>query len=386
MATILFAMLPEPGHINPTLKIAKSLKSQGHNVQYVCTPNLKDYILANGLGFISAFESLYQSKDSPLYPFIASDYDTIEQAIVSLKAREGNIQPVLEIIKKESEALFGKIRTDLLITDTYVAYVAALAKLMGIPSMLINTNLFDPWEEIKKNAAALGISEMILCPKEFDFPRQASDNRFYVEASIDLERAPVEFPWDKLSERKPMCFCSLGSQNQLYAQAKEFMESVISAVANKPHLQLVLATGRKFKPEDFYPVPSNVILVGAAPQLELLKRASVMITHGGLNSVKESIFFGVPMIVFPFVRDQPMNAARVVYHGLGVKGDVRDITAQQMSTLIDRVIGEPSFKTRIEAMAARFRQLEESRPGVKIIERALASRQATFGRPPNKMW
>lgn len=376
MATIVFAMLPEAGHLNPTLKIAKALKSRGHQVKYVCTPNLKDLVLSNGLDFIPAFEKLYQDKDSPLYPFIGLASGSIEQAVKALREREGNIQPVLDIVLRESRELFTKIRPDLLVTDSYVAYVAAVAKMMGIQSLLLNTNLFDPWEDIKKDAAAMGIAEIVLCPREFDFPRpDLNRHSHYVEASIDLERAEIEFPWHLVSRDKPLVFCSLGSQSYLYERGKYLMDTVISALAVKPHMQLVLATGQMFGPVDFQPIPPNVLLLKAAPQLGVLKRASIMITHGGLNSIKEAIFFGVPMIVFPFVHDQHSNAARVVYHGLGLDANAESITVEQMGALIDRVVGDGAFRTRMDLMAARFRELEERGQAVRFIEAVLSNQQ-----------
>jgi UDP:flavonoid glycosyltransferase YjiC (YdhE family) len=96
-----------------------------------------------------------------------------------------------------------------------------------------------------------------------------------------------------------------------------------------------------------------------------------MINHGGLGAVKECILFGVPMIVFPCRWDQPHNAARVVYHGLGVRGNINDASVEQIHSLIDVVDKDPKFKSRIDAMSKTFHEIENSGRGVQMVESIL---------------
>jgi len=98
-----------------------------------------------------------------------------------------------------------------------------------------------------------------------------------------------------------------------------------------------------------------------------------MITHGGFNSVKECIFFDVPMIVFPVIRDHPAIAARVVYHGLGITGDIRETSVDQIHNFIDRILEDTTFKARVAAMGKIFRENEAASPSVPVIEKALPS-------------
>ena len=98
-----------------------------------------------------------------------------------------------------------------------------------------------------------------------------------------------------------------------------------------------------------------------------------MITHGGFNSVKECIFFDVPLIVFPVIRDHPAIAARVVYHGLGITGDIRETSVDQIHNFIDRILEDSTFKARVAAMGKIFRENEAASPSVPVIEKALPS-------------
>src|SRR5262249_15015341 len=145
------------------------------------------------------------------------------------------------------------------------------------------------------------LPELVLCPKQIDFPGNVAvgQARYYVE-SIDLDRAEAPFQWESFAADKPIIFCALGSQgNSCYLQSKSFFEMVLRVMSRHENWQMVLATGPGLSPKEFAAVPSNVMLVEWAPQLTILKRASLMITHGGLGTIKECIISGVPMIVFP---------------------------------------------------------------------------------------
>jgi zeaxanthin glucosyltransferase len=83
-------------------------------------------------------------------------------------------------------------------------------------------------------------------------------------------------------------------------------------------VQLVLSIGDQLEPEQIGPVPRNAIIVKRAPQLELLKRTSVCITHAGLNTVLESLAQGVPQVAIPVTFDQPGIAARIAAKKTGV--------------------------------------------------------------------
>ena len=136
---------------------------------------------------------------------------------------------------------------------------------------------------------------------------------------------------------------------------------------------MVMATGSHLEGQQLGRPPANVLLVNTAPQLKLLARASLMINHAGFNSVKECIFFGVPMNVYPMTgnTDTPAVAARVVYHGLGVKGNYQKASVEQIGGAIERVLGERSYKQRVEQMGERFRVAEARADSLSLIQAAL---------------
>jgi UDP:flavonoid glycosyltransferase YjiC (YdhE family) len=149
----------------------------------------------------------------------------------------------------------------------------------------------------------------------------------------------------------------------------------MDAMAQRPDLQGVVTVGNYLKPEEFN-CPDNVFIASVAPQVEVLKRASLMISHGGVTGVKESAFMGVPMLLMPVYYDEFGNAARVVYHGLGARLQLKEVSALELGRLIDRVLGDSSYSSRAKLMSERLLKLEHQSPGVSIIENMISHKQA----------
>jgi hypothetical protein len=82
-------------------------------------------------------------------------------------------------------------------------------------------------------------------------------------------------------------------------------------------VQLVIALGGGCAPDDLPFLPGDPLMLGFAPQLELLRRASLTITHAGMNTVLESLAEGVPMVAIPIANDQPGMGARLAWSGSG---------------------------------------------------------------------
>ncbi|HKR93727.1 MAG TPA: nucleotide disphospho-sugar-binding domain-containing protein, partial [Candidatus Angelobacter sp.] len=196
---------------------------------------------------------------------------------------------------------------------------------------------------------------------------------FFVEASIDLERTETAFPWSRLQEGKPIILCALGSLITVRAasQAARFFQMFLDAIRQRPSIQAVVAIGSALNPESFN-CPQNALLVPYVPQIGLLKQCAAMVGHGGISSVKEAIFMGVPMLVIPLSYDEPGNAARVVYHGLGLRLDMAQVSPDTLGSSIDRLLNDGSFPANARRMSQKFIELEQRSPACDIIEKMLA--------------
>ncbi len=126
-------------------------------------------------------------------------------------------------------------------------------------------------------------------------------------------RAPVDFPWSRLDPGRPLVYASMGTlQNGVLRTFR-----VIAEACAGLDLQLVISLGGGQDPALLGDLPGDPVVVGYAPQLELVQRSALTISHGGLNTALESLACGVPMVVLPVAYDQPGVGARVEWSGVG---------------------------------------------------------------------
>ncbi|MEH2150100.1 nucleotide disphospho-sugar-binding domain-containing protein [Nostoc sp.] len=218
----------------------------------------------------------------------------------------------------------------------------------------------------------LKLPHLFLCPEELDFPDSSREGCYYAEASIDLQREEPSFDWSKLNKDRVLIYCSLGTTGETFEtlgikKVKQFFQNVIDAVSLKKEHQLIVSASDHINVEDFHSVPENTIIVNRAPQLALLEKASLAIIHGGVRTIKECIFFGVPMIVFPMSADQPENAERIEYHRLGLVGNIKNTSANLIMDSIEKIENDFLLKQRLEAWKKKFREIEHSEKATKFI-------------------
>jgi UDP:flavonoid glycosyltransferase YjiC (YdhE family) len=374
MSTIVIAMLPELGHINATLKLASSLRLRGHQVYYLIGSDYEAYMRAQELNFINFGEPLTHAPNKS-----SSQLDLMEyllEARIHGQALNERFKAVVQVFRQQLASLIPKLKPDLFLIDPFVPDIAVIVRDFGLPFAYLNSTLFNPLADtlFYSQPDLARVPELILCAGEFDFPesrRPGKSPRYYVGASVNLQRKEDRFDWEKIDNSKPLIYCSLGSQPHNCVGAKRFFEVIIEAMSELPDRQMIVATGAQFY-HDFQHGPANVLVMTHAPQLQILQRAKVMITHGGLNTIKEAILFGTPMIVFPSFGDQPMNAARIAYYGLGLTGDLGTVTVEQARALIERAM-QPEFLERALAFQQIFQKMDADEMDVKIVEALLAS-------------
>jgi zeaxanthin glucosyltransferase len=185
----------------------------------------------------------------------------------------------------------------------------------------------------------VSISQM---PKEFDFQSDHWPSTFHHAGPFGLRRAgrmKADFPWEQLTGQ-PLIYASMGTlQNGLAGVYRE----ITSAAANWKDMQLVLSIGDHVDRNKIGSLPSNAIVVNHAPQLEILQRASVCITHAGCNTVLESLVNGVPQVAIPVTHDQPGVAARIADKKTGLFVPLRDVSASRLGLLLDAVLNDSTY-------------------------------------------
>ena len=373
MATIMFFAFPEFGHFNPTLKLAKALQHAGHRVCYLGFAEFEEYLRAQQLEFIPIMAEQAHGTAAATRPCMRAK--PMLEALSGIDEPDRASSGVFKHVENELQRLTSEVKPDMLLVDFLIGNLAYKAdREFGVPSVLVSLSYFEtPMLGRPVHDGNPELPVLVLCPDDFDFPVAIKDqNRICIEPSVDLQRKELHaFPWDALDNSKPLIYCSLGSQSYIYDRTADLFRAVAAAMQCKPGWQLLLATGSDVTLEQLGPLPTNVLVVKWAPQVQVLKRAAMMITHGGLGAIKECIFLGVPMVVFPCRWDQPFNAARVAAHGLGVRGNINHISAGHILSLMETIAGNPLFKQRVDAMSKTFRDIEDSGIGVRAVETLL---------------
>ena len=224
----------------------------------------------------------------------------------------------------------------------------------------------------------LDFQEFVLCPSALDFPRQSRPGRVSIE-SIDVNRHEEPTPeLDSWLDGRRLVYATLGSLAFRYHDCRSFFQALLVAARSLPLHQFVIGAGDVLSQDEINAAPENVRVIRFAPQIRLLRRASLMITHGGLGTVKECLYHGVPMIVFPQAYDQSGNGARVVYHRVGAVAPARGLTPTRLAALVRQVDGDPTIRRSVARMKEQFQEHEREAAGVALVESLIPDRRASL--------
>jgi MGT family glycosyltransferase len=208
------------------------------------------------------------------------------------------------------------------------------------------------------------IPEIVLHARELDLPRRlnVASGAMYVGPCVHHGRREPPFDWSRVTLGDKLIVCALGSMlhpRDLPRRAR-FLQNLARAMAERPRLTLILAVGPGLDPQNFRGLSTNTYAYRHIPQLDVLRRADLFITHGGSNSVKEAISLGVPLIVYPERAEQPGMAVRVVHHGLGRAGNPARARTGDILKDIDAVLENDLYRRNVAKMREAFEQYDRT--------------------------
>jgi zeaxanthin glucosyltransferase len=201
-------------------------------------------------------------------------------------------------------------------------------------------------------------------PIEFDFGNPVWPERLFRAGLISPRRqsSTIDFPWERLTG-EPLIYVSMGT---MLTKAQERLRIAVQA-AQGAGRQIVVSTGAQLRGEDLGPLAANTIVLPYVPQMEILERAELFVTHGGLNSVLESLYCGVPLVVLPISFDQPGVAARVAYHGVGEHLNAQTLDQDTLTEMIASVLAGPSYKDAAKKMQMNVASQNGARRAAKHL-------------------
>ena len=227
-------------------------------------------------------------------------------------------------------------------------------------------------EPYKRSTDALSkLAQIAQLPRalEFDVPGLPPELH-YAGPFVDAQRRPkVEFDWSQLDGR-PLVYASLGT---LQNGSEEIFKQIATACAGL-NVQLVISLGGGLDPAALGGLAGDPIVMKYAPQLEILKRASAVITHAGLNTVLESLAEGVPLVAIPLGNDQPGVAARVGAKGAGIVVPRGRLNAARLRNAVQDVLQTHEYREAAQRLQREMRKVEGLEIAANVIEEALGLR------------
>jgi MGT family glycosyltransferase len=407
------------GHLNPCLTLAAALAERGHHIVFYTIVDAAERIERAGFTCRAYAEAEFPKGT------IAGRYEELGELKGSRALRH-----TIDLVTARAAAglrdlpkLVREDRIEGLVVDQLCAAAAVVARSEGIPYVTLSNALalnqepavppfFTTWQysdslparcrnvvawnvfnhmtkpilaainEFQRErrlprydrigAAISPLAQIAQQPAQFDFPRERLSETFHYAGPLHsiATRPPVDFPFEQLSGR-PLVYASMGTlQNRI---RKVFR--VIAEACEPLPVELVISLGGGADLSQFNDLPGKSITVGYAPQLELLQRASLCITHAGMNTALESLSEGVPMVAVPVTNDQPGVAARVHWLGVGQCVPLACANVRTLRKAISAVLGDSGYAKKSRALQRDVRSLDGPTRAAEIIETAISAGQ-----------
>lgn len=361
--------IPAHGHTNPTLGLVKALTEAGHQVWYFSFEEFREKIEGAGAMFIGCDGYDFEMEDKGNADRVGKDKVYATELLVSstltlddMTARViGEIKP--DIVVSDSVAFWGKLaamkhRLPYVSSTTTFAFNRYSAKYMqesawDIAKMLmamprINKQLKRLREKGYPVKSILDIvqndndTNTIVYTSRYFQPcsETFSDRYHFIGPSIRQITKPVEKTADKT------VYISMGTVNQ----NREFYRNCISALASTAW-QVIISLGTNT--DRFEDLPENIQVYESVDQMAVLSIADAFITHCGMNSASEGLYFGVPLVLFPQTAEQDAVAKRTEELGAGVR--LKSISEEDILDALNQVLNDSEYKDGAARVSESFK-------------------------------
>ena len=372
MSKIVFFCIPAHGHTNPTLGVVRELISRGHQVFYYSYNMMRDKIESTGAVFVSCDEyDQEQRLDAKDGARIGKDLAFSTQILVdtTLALDDAVCEHMKELnpdcIVADSMAVWGKavalkLGIPFVSSTTTFAFNRHSAKIMKqSPGQIIG--MIFSMSKINKNIKRLqdkgypvksvldiiqndnNTDTIVYTSPEFQpCSKTFSDKYVFVGPSI----RPVENVIEKKSDK--LIYISMGT---VINDSVEFYKRCIEAFANTKY-QVIMSVGNLINIEDLGAIPDNITISRFVDQIAVLSQADVFLTHCGMNSVNESLYYKVPLVRYPQTSEQDGVATRVEQLGAGIR--LKYVNAKSITETIENVLHTKSYYEQAAKISEGF--------------------------------
>lgn len=378
MLKALFFNIPAHGHINPSLPLVTELTRRGHDITYHCSEGYRARVKATGARF-----QAYRSIRDDYFEAQGLNGSIPQQAARALLATTHSMLP--ELLETASHAQPDYILYDCMCPWGY--FLAQCVKLPAVSSsslMPVSPRALLDWKTLRLFLPALikgfsagrdanrlsadlgkqygvrplGMTEVLNAPGDLIISYSSAAFVPYADTlpeavkfvGWDLPEANGGEPFVQGSDR-PLIYVSLGTVANDNA---DFFRACVQAFTGAPY-DLLITTGGKLDPAQFGTLPPNITIKFWVPQTQVLRQASLFITHGGLNSLHDGLYCGLPLLIVPQQTEQTFNGLRVVDLGAGLMLKADEVSASSLRTAATRLLSEGRYKAAAERIGATLR-------------------------------
>lgn len=383
---IVFFCIPAHGHTNPTLGVVKELIENNHEVYYYSYEIMREKIESTGAKFVpcdqydTQTELTNEDKEK-----IAKDLVFSTNLIVDLTL---NLD---DAILKDMQEL----KPDVIVSDSMAFWGKLIAKKLNIPFISSTTtfafnkysakvmrsdgpSLFQMLKSIPKINKSLkrlrekgyevksifdiiansnDTSTIVYTSKLFQpFAETFSDNYDFVGPIM----RDIILPMKKVDI--PTIYISLGTVNNNY---KDFYKNCFEALKDEK-IRVIMSVGEDIDMNEICNIPNNFIVEKFVDQIAVLQVADVFITHCGMNSVNEALYFGIPLILFPQTTEQYGVANRVKELKAGIFLENSNI--ENIRNIVKEVLNDKNIKENALKISDSLKNCGGAKEATKFIE------------------
>ncbi|MED2040105.1 glycosyltransferase [Bacillus wiedmannii] len=398
MANVLVINFPGEGHINPTLAIVSELIQRGETVVAYCIEDYRKKIEATGAEF-RAFENFLSQIN--IMERVNEGGSPVTMLSHMIEASERIVTQIVDGTKGD--------KYDYLIYDNHFPVGRIIANILQLPSVsscttfafnqYITFNDEQKSRQIDENdpiyqSCLAGMEQwkerygmdcnslydimnhpgditIVYTSKEYQPYSDIFDESYkFVGPSIATRKEIGSFPIEDLKNKK-VVFISMGTvfneQPELYEKCFEAFKGIDATV--------ILVVGKKININQFKDIPYNFKVYNYVPQLEILKHTDVFVTHGGMNSSSEALYYGVPLVVVPVTGDQPLVAKRVAELGAGIRLNRKELTPELLREAVKKVMDDATFKEKSRKVGESLRDAGGYKKAIEEIEKFVSNYQ-----------
>lgn len=399
MGTGVFFNLPAHGHTNPTLPVVEELVKRGERIIYFSTEEFKEKIERTGAEFRSYGPSAGKNQP-PGGNFMKLARMLLEATEEVMRKGVGVVEDINpDYVLHDSLCPWGKYMARQLgvravnTTTTFVFTRASTGKADGFKRKILRMILANGMKEMHRIRSArrrlkktYGISmkaielfrnteelNLVFTSRHFQPDGESLGKEFrFIGPSIGERKDEAGFSIAKTPGNK-FVYISFGT---IANERADFYKKCVDAFS-RPGFDVLISVGNKTDEGALGTLPPNFTVKKHVPQLEVLKKADLFISHGGMNSVNESLYFGVPLLVLPQQAEQTMVAGRVEELGAGIRMSKNDENPERILGLSRRILDDPGFRKSAEKIGETFKTSGGYKAGARAILRYVYDRETT---------